>query len=1074
MVEEEDETRIIFHEDLRDRSFVRIRVTHMYKDNTRSEEQHSHETDIDLTYRNTRRPGDLPKKSPERDFYVPSHQIIDVSDKSFIPDLQKLFPHLARKDEQYWGKCYKSLGYDMKLTLLKFYQNELPMTSNLFSPRENVPTSYQNLRIVMRHAPMIFALVRNIDIERVTKSMMNRFGELAKYDPLSELFVDSHHPYTNKNIKDALELPRFDTLPEYSFESWREFSVHSGVGAIMELRFSMRNQVRRGEASVHPVPHTQIKVDGRSLDLSLFVNFLEGRTHRNLPKLTVGDLVTVDFNNSKDDAEPEHYWDGRVVAPTLSTGPGQICMIVNRPNDEIDILDYEPYTELTAADMDKMTAPQLQEWSYKNLNLRITVWKQIDKNELKRLCNGLNNMKVPRELKHMYKGKVHILKQFRRLVQCRDHTQYDMSSLYDTLHPDDRGRFMNTLRSSLYDYQMAPVTRWSNKGVTANIVALGGISGSGKTHTSISVLSGYTLRVKIDHEKKAMQELDFLRLFEGKSENPELCAAQTEAIYLDSADNQMEFNDSLEEEFEKGRVTHACIQNETVDHSYDMWRKRLDELSKSMNVRRKLVIRLHSIQSERKAFHAMINPNFKAGSKDNPERYEPNGELCGTTSESLLEHYLREMRTEHTGITDKRFRMVQGSLAYVILQLARFSGFRMTEEVANTWTGRERKQIAKKLKVVITANRELQTAGEMTEDTYQAVDQAFEAGYYFIIERVPVICCTLAIATTNSFQIHRKAHAVALEEAGRAIDLDITALLSSHWACDLVMLVGDWRQLSYTPYGPADENPFQLQLSRSTFSRLNFTGFPMQLLTHTSRFTNPTLLRLCARLNAEMHVTAVPGSLNTELEQYAKEINLDIWGKESVVVVVNTKDAKAHCDRTGSWYCSTTAIIAMHDIVSRVRCVSGDDIMVITPYKAQLRVLLALRDEAVHDALARRWTGLAEQLTRVMIITVDSSMGKDRHHVVLDTVGHDSGFLWQQPRSLVAGTRARTSFTFIGPTLPFTSPFRSAKDRLRNMLCEWGREGLIVTVERYDMHRFEQYPSVLRAMELSLGYRNRF
>lgn len=536
----------------------------------------------------------------------------------------------------------------------------------------------------------------------------------------------------------------------------------------------------------------------------------------------------------------------------------------------------------------------------------------------------------------------------------------------------------------------------------------------------------------------------------------------------------MEFNDSLEEEFEKGRVTHACIQNETVDHSYDMWRKRLDELSKSMNVRRKLVIRLHSIQSERKAFHAMINPNFKAGSKDNPERYEPNGELCGTTSESLLEHYLREMRTEHTGITDKRFRMVQGSLAYVILQLARFSGFRMTEEVANTWTGRERKQIAKKLKVVITANRELQTAGEMTEDTYQAVDQAFEAGYYFIIERVPVICCTLAIATTNSFQIHRKAHAVALEEAGRAIDLDITALLSSHWACDLVMLVGDWRQLSYTPYGPADENPFQLQLSRSTFSRLNFTGFPMQLLTHTSRFTNPTLLRLCARLNAEMHVTAVPGSLNTELEQYAKEINLDIWGKESVVVVVNTKDAKAHCDRTGSWYCSTTAIIAMHDIVSRVRCVSGDDIMVITPYKAQLRVLLALRDEAVHDALARRWTGLAEQLTRVMIITVDSSMGKDRHHVVLDTVGHDSGFLWQQPRSLVAGTRARTSFTFIGPTLPFTSPFRSAKDRLRNMLCEWGREGLIVTVERYDMHRFEQYPSVLRAMELSLGYRNRF
>lgn len=54
-------------------------------------------------------------------------------------------------------------------------------------------------------------------------------------------------------------------------------------------------------------------------------------------------------------------------------------------------------------------------------------------------------------------------------------------------------------------------------------------------------------------------------------------------------------------------------------------------------------------------------------------------------------------------------------------------------------------------------------------------------------------------------------------------------------------------------------------------------------------------------------------------------------------------------------------------------------------------------------------------------------MGKNHPHVGLDTIGNDKGFFWRQPRTLVAGTRARYSFVFVGPTYDYTSSYHSIK-----------------------------------------------
>ncbi|KAE8851918.1 hypothetical protein PTNB73_00937 [Pyrenophora teres f. teres] len=1057
---EDTKAKIIFHEDPSDRSFMRIRVTHMYKDESRPQDQPSFKTDIDLTYRNTRRIKKGPK--PETDRYDPSHRIINVSDQSFIPFLEKIFPDLAVKDKDYWKKCYASLQGGHDLVLLQFLQNKEPMTSNLFVDRDDIPTSYKDLQTIMRNAPCIFVLVRGTDIEEITESIIHRFSELAVFDPLSAFFVDKHNPYiNNKGIKATPELPKFSTLPENSFEDWREFSIHCGVGAIIELRFNMQDHTHRGKASAHPVPHTQFKYKAEnpdkskpanetSLDLCLFPNFTEEHPNKEVPRLAIGDRVTVGFGDDHA-LSAEHKWSGRVVVPALSTGMDQVCMIINRPIDkDCHILDMAPYTELTAADMDNMSVEEIQQWSSDNRVLQVTVGKEGDDKECKRLCNGLSNMQVPNKLLPEYDSKEQVLSQFRLFMQCKDHTRYDVSSLYDTLLPADRHRFEPALLSSLHEYQKEPVSSWINSGIHSHLAVLGGISGSGKTFLSISTLCGYVFKVQIDPMKRQLQESELARLDTDTS---------GESGSKDATQNPAEPS-------EDGRVTHVCIQNETVDHCYQTFKKILPGLCKTMGVPEKLFIRLHSIQSERKALCAMLDVNRKDHSKHS-HRYLQDEKLQGKANKALLDQYLREFRTEYVGVTDKRYKYVEGSLAWIILQLSRVEGFPVTKEVANTWNESERDVIATQLRDIPKAYRDITTEDKMSDQSRKDVKAAFRIGYHIVIERAAVVCTTLSVATKSSFQIYRKANAVTFEEAGRGTDLDVTALLSTHWACDLITLVGDWRQLGFTPYGPALDNPFQSQLTVSSFARLYYTGFPIQLLTHTSRFSNPTLLKLCAHLNGET-ISEVPGSFNTAKEEQAKEVNRKIWGKKSVVVVVNTEHAVATQESSGSWYSVVTAIATMHDMVNRLKTIDGDDVLVITPYNGQLRLLQTFRDTAVRNALAAHDKKLAKQLTKVMMITIDSSMGKDREHVIMDSVGNAEGFLWQRPRTLVAGTRARSSFIFIGPTFHYTHSAKGPKDRLKEMLYRWGKDGLIVTLDRISIASLEQYRDTQVALSVAI------
>lgn len=1039
----------------------------------------------------------------------------------------------------------------------------------------------------MRHAPTVFILVRGSDVDLRTESGVNRFVELSCYNPHSAFYGDSMNPHINdKGVKPTNELPKFTVLPENSFEDWDEFAVHAGVGTIIEHRFGMRKQTHHGNASAQPVPHSQTK---NGLNLALCLQFSEEDPQPEVPRLTDGDAVTVDFYHYKDKVASPHLWKGKVVAPGIATAIGQVCIVVHRPLGAEGVLDDGLHTTLTATDLNGMTTEALQTWARENCTLKVTVFKNNDDKECKRLTNALDKMKVrPKEMAK-YAGKERILKELRNLFLCKDHEQYSTTSLYNDVHQEDSARFAAILPVLLKDYQLQVIESWINEGVLANTPILGGISGSGKTYTSMVALCAFLFRCFVDPAVRDMRLHEMADVFQDPTLAPALPehplgeddnmggdpadngapaywqedgeppswdtfgAAGGDTALWDPADdtrnpipvtvNTVSWNTSggtgksamdnagystnasmsssatddedsdkgeqsppldkgkgraesdtepvaaepvaaetppadptPEEpaEYKEGRITHACFQNETVDHSYDQFVKILTKVCELMDVPMKLVIRCHSIQAEQKAFMAMLNPEFDLtfdvdAPKKDPKHIKRGALFKGATVEHLLNHYLRHFQTKFNGITDRRFQTAQGSAAWVVLQLARFPSVTVSSEVINTWTEAERDDIAAQLQPIVHFARVLDTESKTSAEAKKEVLGVFKIGFRKVMERAPVVCCTASVANSGKFQLIRQANAVCIEEAGRGTDLDLMGFFSNYWDAKR-FVVGCWNQLGPNPYGPQLENPFQAQLSTSPLARFHLTGFPIQELSQTSRFTNAEMLALCKTLNNAPNINEVPGSFDSAMEKEAKAVNFRIWGIRNVIVAVNVKDVTPCADSTGSYYCIQTALTAMHDLTSRLRQQLGHQILVITPYNAQVRLLLALRDAAVQKALQAGDRKLAKELTKVMIITVDSSMGKDRHVTILDTVGHDKGFFWRQPRTLVAGTRAKTSLVFIGPTYDYTaSSHIDAKNRLKNAIYQWGsgKDKKITSVEKHQLGRFEQYHSVQVAFNLT-------
>jgi hypothetical protein len=156
-----------------------------------------------------------------------------------------------------------------------------------------MPAEYEDLRIVMKHGPRIFVLIRGTGVCEQVEETVIAFNNLCHLDPLNDFFVDPVSPHINhKGIKNNTLLPKFQRTAQYLFETWAEHERVNGIGALSKLRFGSRKIIHTGQGAFVPLSRTynnQYKIY-----LAYNVQFSPSDEDDN-PALTKGDFVKVEF-----------------------------------------------------------------------------------------------------------------------------------------------------------------------------------------------------------------------------------------------------------------------------------------------------------------------------------------------------------------------------------------------------------------------------------------------------------------------------------------------------------------------------------------------------------------------------------------------------------------------------------------------------------------------------------------------------------------------------------------------------------------------------------------------------------
>jgi hypothetical protein len=1054
---------VTFTKDTLYKSLIRFTHRFHYLDPSTPKKQPSHRADVELTHRNARPKGDY-EVQYEPESYARSHHALNVSDSKYMPALQKLFQHATRNQKkEYFAGLYESArASGHQLFLIAFYHNEAPCTSNVLTRRANMPADYDDLRILMKHNPKMFMLVCGTGLPATVDKTINEFDNLCKRDPTNDFFEEPSNPSLNhKGVRENSQLPKFQRAARYTFETWNELERTSGIGALLEGRFGSGKYTHEGQACIVPVPTTFHEKS--SLHLAYNVQFAP-EYEEGVPALTEGDFVQVELSvdsSKADSCHAEHPWKGRVTEPCDATGLNQINLSLKRPIDKAanEIQDSKEYSSLTTEDLGKMSSSSLQTWSRENCNVAIRVTYKGDTNDNKRKMYGIAQMKVPRKLRDELKIKAEKLDSLRQFLQCTDHTVAKGTHLYIDVNPTFLHRALPLLQNYLHAYQWGPLEEGQAGALYDNNMIIIGPSGSGKTTLGIAGAMPYLGLVKYqedvckiaDHE----QEI-FLAGEDALHDAQQRNLKDAEPLALDGA------------LWEEGRITACAIQNETVDDMYLKVRSMVDDFSSNTGLAPKMVLRLHSMKAEISAVVAMARPNYDPTTRKAPGILNPAVKADGV-AQNLLEHYLIQFHgSTHPGIKDRRIKQLEGSAAKYILELARFEGFTYSPkvfstyspEVLATFTPEELTHFATLLKPIAQMRSDLlANNNRMDAHALEKVEQVVKQVMRKLLQKVAVICTTVSIATRADFAVFRQTHCLVVDELGRANDADAMGFFSLYWSASVRFLIGDPNQLKPMAFGPARENPFQKQIQLSLLTRLVATGAHHFFLPYTARFENPELLQICALVNDIPNLEPVPGAYNTEnTEKYAAVME-SIWGINHPIAIVNTTQCVVGGDKIK--YCVQTAQVAMKTLVEACGQLDGSRIAVITPYNAQKLLLQRMRASAIVRATAQGDAELAQRLKKADIMTIDSSMGKERSFIIVDTAAHP-GHILEQERTLVTLTRAKVAMVLILPIWEFTGV--KSKRSLVQIICQLHTAKKFVSVDQKARKRYEQYKEVAEAM----------
>jgi hypothetical protein len=115
---------------------------------------------------------------------------------------------------------------------------------------------------------------------------------------------------------------------------------------------------------------------------------------------------------------------------------------------------------------------------------------------------------------------------------------------------------------------------------------------------------------------------------------------------------------------------------------------------------------------------------------------------------------------------------------------------------------------------------------------------------------------------------------------------------------------------------------------------------------------------------------------------------------------------------------------------------------------------------------------LADRISCVEFMTIDSSMGKDRKHTIVDYSGSD-GFFFKDPRMLIALSRAKVSTLIIADLAQLASHIKVRKGHaFRDVADYLSDRNALVKVHKRIRIAWQRYNNVMGSLGLGSGTTN--
>nr|XP_018911148.1 PREDICTED: NFX1-type zinc finger-containing protein 1-like [Bemisia tabaci] len=320
--------------------------------------------------------------------------------------------------------------------------------------------------------------------------------------------------------------------------------------------------------------------------------------------------------------------------------------------------------------------------------------------------------------------------------------------------------------------------------------------------------------------------------------------------------------------------------------------------------------------------------------------------------------------------------------------------------------------------------------GERYNTTTEMVDSLFLLKDLSVLRKKRIIACTTTAAAKYSDLLNRISPGVLLvEEAGEILESHVLAALSPK--TKHLILIGDHKQLRpRVNFELSVEKESGYDLNRSLFERLILKGFPLQTL-----FTQHRMRPEISSLIREMTYPELEDAGDTHGRP-------NLRGFSDNIIFVNHSEPETELSvaREFGDLKATTSKQNRFEAQMTLKCVrylgqqgyTSEDIVVLTPYLGQLRLLLdelsvdhdlLLNDLDSHDLARAGLMGDREDTNeankpRLRISTIDNYQGEEANIVIASltrsNAAGDIGFMFAPERLNVLVSRARNALILIG------------------------------------------------------------